>query len=68
MIACDNCTALHGNPSCSAGGSITWFAWLVSVTLIIAIAFLQPVPEARADISVPDTEVIEAVDKVAPTV
>ena len=36
--------------------------------LFCAITLLQPVPEACADISAPDKEVIEAVEKVAPTV
>ena len=36
--------------------------------LVLAISLLQPVPEARADGSAQDKEVLEAVDKVAPTV
>jgi hypothetical protein len=32
------------------------------------IALLEPVPEARADISAQDMEVLQAVEKVAPTV
>ena len=36
--------------------------------LVLAITLLQPVPEVRADVSVQDREVLEAVDKVAPTV
>ena len=36
--------------------------------LVLAISLLQPVPEARADVSAQDKEVLEAVDKVAPTV
>jgi aminobenzoyl-glutamate utilization protein B len=40
----------------------------VLALLVLAITLLQPVPEARADASVQDKEVLEAVDKVAPTV
>jgi hypothetical protein len=36
--------------------------------LVLAIALLQPAPEAFADVSVQDKEVLAAVDKVAPTV
>ena len=36
--------------------------------LFCAITLLHPVPEARADISARDKEVIEAVEKVAPTI
>ena len=36
--------------------------------LVLAIALLQPAPEAFADVSVQDKEVLEAVEKVAPTI
>ncbi len=39
-----------------------------SVFLFGGIIFLQPVIDVRADVSVQDKEVLEAVDKVAPTV
>ena len=43
-------------------------AKIAPALLFGAITFLQPVPEARADIAVQDREVLEAVEKVAPTV
>ena len=36
--------------------------------LFVAIIFLPPVIDVRADVSAQDKEVLEAVDKVAPTV
>jgi len=41
---------------------------IVPALLFCVITLLQPVPEACADISAQDKEVIEAVEKVAPTV
>ena len=41
---------------------------IVLTLLVLAITLLQPMPEARADVSAQDKEVLEAVDKVAPTV
>ena len=38
------------------------------VSMIGAIVLLQPVPEAHADISSQDKDVLEAAEKVAPTV
>jgi aminobenzoyl-glutamate utilization protein B len=43
-------------------------AKIAPALLFGAITFLQPVPEARADIAVQDGEVLEAVETVAPTV
>ena len=43
-------------------------AKIAPALLFGAITFLQPVPEARADIAVQDREVLEAVEMVAPTV
>ena len=39
-----------------------------TVFLFVAIIFLQPIIDVRADVSAQDKEVLEAVDKVAPTV
>ncbi len=39
-----------------------------ALALLFGAIILLPVPEARADVSVQDKEVLEAVDKVAPTV
>ena len=38
-----------------------------TVFLFVAIIFLQPIIDVCADVSVQDKEVLEAVDKVAPT-
>jgi aminobenzoyl-glutamate utilization protein B len=48
--------------------SVKQLAKIVLAPLIGAGVLLLPVPEARADVSVQDKEVLEAVDKVAPTV
>jgi aminobenzoyl-glutamate utilization protein B len=42
--------------------------WFCTVFLFVAIIFVQLVIDVRADVSVRDKEVLEAVDKVAPTV
>ena len=47
-------------------GSIIVAVWVFFAGA--AIALLQPAPEAFADVSVQDKEVLAAVDKVAPTV
>ena len=43
-------------------------AKIVPALLLATTTFLQPLVEARADDSVQDKEVLEAVEKVAPTV
>jgi aminobenzoyl-glutamate utilization protein B len=48
--------------------SVKQSAKIVLAPLIGAGLLLLPVPEARANVSVQDNEVLEAVDKVAPTV
>ena len=42
--------------------------WIAPALLFLATHLLQPVPTAFADVSVQDKEVLEAVEKVAPTV
>ena len=41
--------------------------WIAPALLFLATTLLQPVPAAFADVSVQDKEVLDAVEKVAPT-